>query len=284
MIVCTQISEVREALSTIKSANQRVGFVPTMGALHEGHDALVRASKDEADFTVCSIFINPRQFNNPDDLKNYPVDRENDLSRLDKLGCNMAFLPETKEIYPHENNALSLDFGHLDTLLEGSFRPGHFAGVGLVVAKLLNIVQPDSAFFGQKDLQQFYVIKTLVEDLNFHVNLIRVPTVRDEYGLALSSRNRLLSSTGITTARAIYKALMQASSRLHRGEELAIITNNSREFLKNARVEVEYFEAVDVEKFEIIENFANQNEVAFCTAGKVEGIRLIDNVIWKYAD
>jgi len=192
MEVIKTIMALRSKLAKHRLKGNKIGLVPTMGALHNGHLALVNASKNQCEITVVSIFVNPAQFNNAEDLEKYPNTIEKDTALLKAAGCNFLFLPSVKEIYPNTHD-LSISFGALENNLEGRFRPGHFQGVGLVVSKLFNICQPDYAFFGQKDLQQFFVINKLIDQLSFPIDLKMVETSREENGLAMSSRNLRLS-------------------------------------------------------------------------------------------
>ena len=180
-----------------------------MGALHEGHITLIEKAKQENDVVVSSIFVNPAQFNNPDDLARYPRTLEEDCQKLEAAGCDMVFTPPSTKCTPNQP-MLRLNFGELETVMEGAFRPGHFNGVGIVVAKLFNIVQADRAYFGQKDLQQVAVIRRLIRDLSFPVELIRCPTVREADGLAMSSRNRNLTPEEREQAPALFQALTLA--------------------------------------------------------------------------
>ncbi|HFB61616.1 MAG TPA: pantoate--beta-alanine ligase, partial [Bacteroidetes bacterium] len=188
----TTIKETKEYLSGQKAAGKTIGFVPTMGALHEGHLELMRRARKENDLLVVSIFVNPIQFNNPDDLKKYPRTLEDDMEKLKSVDCNVLFAPDAAEMYP-EKVTTQYDFGELDKVMEGKFRPGHFNGVAVVVKKLFDIVQPHRAYFGEKDFQQLAIIKKLVEMENIPVEIVPCPIVRDPAGLAMSSRNRLLT-------------------------------------------------------------------------------------------
>src|SRR5688500_4628457 len=193
MEIFKQIAPLQAYLKHLKLSGKSVGLVPTMGALHAGHISLINASKAENDVTVGSIFVNPIQFNNQNDLLKYPRTLNKDIELLEEAGCNVLFSPENTEMYP-ERSTVTLDFGPLDKIMEGEFRPGHFSGVALVVSKLFNIVKPDHAYFGQKDWQQFAIIQKLTEELNFDVSLRSIATLRESDGLALSSRNLRLDS------------------------------------------------------------------------------------------
>src|SRR6478735_2463281 len=193
MEIFKEIGPLRAYLRSQKKGQSTVGLVPTMGALHTGHLTLIKEAKAENDLTVCSIYVNPTQFNNASDLAKYPRLLEKDSQLLKEAGCDVLFAPENSEMYASPSE-LKLEFGQLDKILEGKFRPGHFSGVGLVVSKLFNIVKPDRAYFGQKDFQQFAIISKLNEELLFGISLKAVYIVREEDGLAMSSRNLRLSS------------------------------------------------------------------------------------------
>ncbi len=259
-----------------------VGFVPTMGALHQGHLELVEKAKENSKIVIVSIFVNPTQFNNFEDYEKYPKTLDNDLELLKNIGVEAVFIPDNQEIYP-EKPALTIDFGTLANMLEGAFRPGHFNGVGIVVSKLLNIVKPDKVFFGQKDLQQVAVIKRLVKDLSFDVDIVVVPTVRDQNGLALSSRNFRLGPEECKKALLLFKMLSFAKSELLKGLSwLDILTEVRHEFSLVTDVSLEYFELVHPEEMQPQERFRKDIPQFICVAAYVGGIRLIDNISVNY--
>lgn len=270
--------EVNSNLQIFRNRNKTIGLVPTMGALHQGHLELVKIAKQYSDLVVVSIFINPTQFNNQEDFEKYPKTLDKDLELLDKSGVDYLFLPDTMEIYPSKP-MLSIDFGHLDKILEGSFRPGHFNGVGIVVSKLLNIVKPHHAYFGQKDLQQVAIIKRLVLDLSFDVRINVVPTVREEDGMALSSRNLRLDSESRQSARIISKALFLAKSELLDGRPwLSIRKKINQMFESEPKAKLEYFELVTSDSFYVLEDIEEEKNVSICTAAYFGDVRLIDNI------
>ena len=269
---------LRKHLKTIKNEEKSIGFVPTMGALHEGHLSLIRSSKAHNDVTVSSIFVNPTQFNNPDDLKNYPRDTEKDLEKLRKAGCDAVYLPGYDDLYD-KDIILSLNFGYLEEIMEGRFRPGHFKGVGLVVTKLFNIVEPDRAYFGKKDLQQLALIRTLVRELRFDIEIVAVETVREQDGLAMSSRNQLLSPGERAQATSLFQALSEAKRKLLAGENVKRVKNYVAEFIgSQAGVRLEYFEIVTTAGLRAIDEFKTDDKVSLCIAAYVGNIRLIDNL------
>ncbi len=206
-----KITALQSALNADRKNGLRIGFVPTMGALHKGHLSLIERAGAENDRVVVSIFVNPTQFNDPNDLKNYPVNPESDTRLLSTLPCDYVFCPEVDEIYP-EPDTRKFDFGALETVMEGRFRPGHFNGVAQVVSKLFYIVEPHRAYFGLKDFQQYAIIKNMVTRLNIPIELIACETVREQDGLAMSSRNALLTKEHRAVAPEIYKILREARS------------------------------------------------------------------------
>ncbi len=281
MKVFGKIESLRKALNKLKQEGKSVGLVPTMGALHTGHASLVKQAIRENDIVVCSIFVNPIQFNNESDLQAYPRNVEQDLALLDQLGCHMVFQPEASEMYPKAPN-LSLSFGALEKPMEGAFREGHFNGVGLVVSKLFNIVAPTNAYFGQKDLQQFQIIKNLVITLNFDINLVCVPIVREDNGLAISSRNERLTTDEISLASHLFQALKLAGSHFQDNMPISEIKTTVADYLaKFPSIQLEYIEFVDKNTLESFKDLHNIEEVAICIAAFVGEVRLIDNIILK---
>jgi pantoate--beta-alanine ligase len=272
------ISTLQNFLKSQRLHGHSVGFVPTMGALHKGHLSLIETSKSQNSITVCSIFVNPTQFNNAHDLAVYPRTLEADCEMLASVGCDAVFAPSAEEMYPNLPN-LKFDFGDLERVMEGQFRPGHFNGVGIVVSKLFNIVQPDAAYFGQKDLQQCAVINRLVKDLSFSLQLNICPTLRETDGLAMSSRNRNLTSEQRSNAPAIYKALQGASDILKSGESSEKAkTYVSKQFSAVEGIELEYFEISNFDTLQPINAFL-EGKTALCIAAFMGKTRLIDNVI-----
>ena len=280
MQVFQEIDSLRTYLSAQKD-QRTVGLVPTMGALHKGHLALLEASRQDNDVTICSIYVNPTQFNDAADLEKYPRNLEKDLQVLEEAGCDVAFCPSDTEMYPQSQDlGLRLHFGHLDQVLEGQHRPGHFSGVGLIVAKLLNIIQPQRAYFGQKDLQQFAVIRQLVSDLFLPVKLVRVPIVRNQEGLALSSRNQRLNEKEKQLAAQLYRSLQLARRWVQRGHSVEEAKQQAvHQLNSHSSIRVDYFEAVDAESFRLISEVKPHQTIAFCVAAFVGEVRLIDNII-----
>ena len=278
MKVCHSIPEIRQQLGDIRNTSI-IGFVPTMGALHQGHVSLVRASKENANVTVASIFVNPTQFNKIEDLEKYPRTLERDLEQLNSAGCDFVFVPEAHEMYPGKPE-IKIDLGPITGELEGKFRPGHFNGVGQVVSKLFNIIQPDIAFFGQKDLQQFYVIKKMIDELNFPVQLQMVSTQREPNGLAMSSRNMRLSEDDQEHASLLFRSLLEAKELLKTSNDVKQAKSMVRELFDNSnRLELEYFEVVQTTDFKPLNTVIEQDKTALCIAAEIGGVRLIDNLL-----
>jgi pantoate--beta-alanine ligase len=251
-----------------------------MGALHEGHLSLIRKSKKENKMTVCSIFVNPIQFNNQEDFDKYPNTLEHDLALLEAEGCDLVFVPSASEMYPTKPST-KFDFGALEHVMEGAFRPGHFSGVAIVVSKLFNIIRPTRAYFGQKDLQQTLVVKQLVADLGFQLKLDIVGTAREKDGLAMSSRNLRLQPSLRLEAPLLYAELVKAKSKLLKGEPIemvSILAKHSINAIKN--VKIEYFEIADAATLQPIKNNF-KGEVAICVAAFFGDVRLIDNIVFE---
>lgn len=254
-----------------------IGFVPTMGALHEGHLSLVRNSVHENDITVVSIFVNPKQFNDPKDLEKYPRNTEKDLQLLKNTGCDIVFVPGVKEIYP-DKELESFSFGHLEEVMEGKHRPGHFNGVAQVVSRLFRMVKPTKAYFGLKDFQQVAIIKKMVDMLDFQVDIIACPIVREKDGLAMSSRNVLLNDEERKSATQISQTLFRARD-LSRNKSLIEIRNLVVDSINNIpHLEVEYFELVDDINLMHVTEWDDKMQITGCIAVKAGNIRLIDNI------
>jgi pantoate--beta-alanine ligase len=283
MQILHTVSEVREYISKSKGDHLQVGFVPTMGALHDGHLSLVAASKQTNDLTVCSIFVNPTQFDQQEDFAKYPKLPEKDTQLLEEAGCDMLFAPPESEMYPHgtADLSISMSFGTLETRMEGRHRTGHFNGVGIVVSKLFNIVQPDRAYFGQKDLQQYLIIRKMAEDLSFGVEVVRCPIIREKDGLAMSSRNLRLSDQERKEAPALYQVLLKVRALLLEGSTMESSLEMGRKHLaaNHPAFELEYLEAGDARALSPVEGLEGKHGVALCIAAHLGSVRLIDNLI-----
>ncbi len=279
MILLTHtISETRAAIEKQKSEGKTIGFVPTMGALHEGHLVLIRQAAAENDFVAVSIFVNPIQFNNPEDLAKYPRTLEDDLLKLEGTGCNLVFAPSAQEMYP-EPDLTEFDFGNLDKVMEGKFRPGHFRGVAIVVKKLFEIVTPHKAYFGEKDFQQLAIIKKMVSMLKMPVEIVPCPIVREADGLAMSSRNARLTPEERAEAPAIYKALSAVKENYSWFIPAGVKQLVTGEIQENQYFRVEYAEVVDTQTLQPFEDWHDAEHAVVCVAAFIGKVRLIDNII-----
>lgn len=279
MKIIRSAKEVVEYLQKIRASKQLIGFVPTMGALHDGHLALVKRAKQETDFVVVSVFVNPTQFNNASDFEKYPNQIDKDLDLLSAAGVDCVFVPTVDQLYP-QKSLLKFDFGYLEHIMEGKFRPGHFNGVATVVAKFFNFVSPDKAYFGQKDIQQVAVIKAMVVALSFQLELVVVPTLREESGLAMSSRNQRLTSAQFDQASVIYKALTRLKNQLLEGGDFnSLQQKESCELEQKGGFKVEYLELVDASTLENVV-VVESGEYAICIAAYLGDVRLIDNLVF----
>ncbi len=267
--------EISQIITQLKSEGKTIGFVPTMGALHEGHLSLIRECRKNNTICVVSIFVNPTQFNDKNDLQNYPRMPEKDFESIEKEGCDLVFYPDVNEIYP-EPDLREFDFGGLDKVMEGKHRPGHFNGVAQVVTKLFEIVQPHNAYFGEKDFQQLAIIKFLVQTMNLPVKIVPCSIVREPDGLAMSSRNLSLGKNERVAAPLIAKTLFDSTTRINSWtiddvKNWVIKTINENQFLK-----VEYFEIVDGTNLQPVIN--KEKNIVGCIAVKAGNVRLIDNI------
>jgi len=269
------IEEIRAILEEKKQEGLSIGLVPTMGALHEGHMSLIKKAQT-CDVVVVSIFVNALQFNNKNDLTNYPRSLEDDLLKL-KNQCDIVFAPSHEAIYG-SLPVTQINFGRIGSRLEGEFRPGHFEGVGLIVAKFFNIIQPDYAYFGLKDLQQFLLIKQLVSDLSFPIEIVGCQTIREACGLAMSSRNQKLSERGREVASKIFQGLNTVKKEFEQGISLKESKRLALQFYAGVDgLEVEYLEYVSPQ-LDVLDEFGGTGGINVCIAASVEGIRLIDNL------
>ncbi|HYF68607.1 MAG TPA: pantoate--beta-alanine ligase [Ohtaekwangia sp.] len=278
MVIFNEIAPLKAFLKEKKQAGKSIGLVPTMGALHAGHLSIIDVSRRDNDVTVCSIYVNPTQFNNASDLRLYPRTLDKDTKSLEKVECDVLFYPNNDEMYKAPS-LLKFDFAHLDKVMEGQFRPGHFSGVALVVSKLFNIVEPDNAYFGQKDWQQFTVISQLTEELKFNLQLHSIPTLREADGLAMSSRNLRLNNVQRQSAIFFYTALNAAKKAFHAGQSVAEVKSMIESLASSHDdVRLEYFEIADSKNLNVLENVKAANRPIMCIAGFVGEVRLIDNM------
>ena len=275
MEIINTVEELKQALNSFRKEGKRIGFVPTMGALHQGHMDLVSRAGTECDVVVASVFVNPTQFNNPSDLQLYPRTPEADAELLKKFGCDFAFFPSVEEIYPENLIVPRVDLGSLDQVMEGRFRPGHFNGVVQVVSRLFEIVEPHKAFFGLKDFQQVAVIKRMVSELNMPVQIVACETLRTEKGLAMSSRNKRLSDAQKEEALIIYKTLSRAKEDAQSFSPSETL-ERAKEYFGAGSLRLEYMNIVHPETLEdlIGDWVAGATMCIACFCGEV---RLIDN-------
>ena len=284
MIVFNTTKDLEDALEEVRAAGKKIGLVPTMGALHEGHASLVKRSVADNDVTVVSVFVNPTQFNDKNDLKNYPRTLEADCTLLASLGADYVFAPSVEEVYP-EPDTRSFSYPPIDTVMEGARRPGHFNGVCQIVSKLFYMVRPDRAYFGEKDFQQIAVVRAMVNDLKIPVELCPCPIVREESGLALSSRNSLLTDAEKRTAICISQALKTSVefAKSHTVKETHDFVVGALNATKG--LEVEYFEIVNGFTLQSVSSWDDADYVVGCITVYCGSrpVRLIDNIKYKQA-
>jgi len=279
-VVVGAISELKVMLQGFRNEGKSIGFVPTMGALHKGHISLVERSVAENDITVVSIFVNPTQFNDKNDLKNYPRMPEKDIAMLEAAGVNVVFMPTESEIYPEPDTRV-FDFGMLDKVMEGKFRPGHFNGVAQVVSKLFDIVEPHRAYFGQKDYQQLAIIRVMVRMLGYRIEIVGCPIVREPDGLAMSSRNLLLTPEHRKSAPLIYQTLAEVRNKTNDLSVKEMIDWVVNRINSDQNLKVEYFELADADSLLPVQGWDHPNGIVGCIAVWAGNIRLIDNMMFK---
>lgn len=282
MIVITSVKELQNALAPVRESGQSVGLVPTMGALHEGHASLVKRCVEECDVCVVSVFVNPTQFNDKNDLASYPRNLEADCELLRQLGASIVFAPSVEEVYP-EPDTRTFSYPPIDTVMEGSKRPGHFNGVCQVVSKLFMFVKPEKAFFGEKDFQQIAVVRAMTRDLGLPVEIVPCPIVREASGLALSSRNQLLSEKERKIASTI-NCVLQKSLDWAKAESVEQVTARVVSGLDRVDgLQTEYFQIVDGDTLQPISKWSDSDSVVGCITvycGQ-RPVRLIDNIRYK---
>lgn len=266
-------------LDTLRKENIKIGFVPTMGALHAGHISLLEESREHTSLTVCSIFINPTQFNDKKDFDKYPVTLEDDIYKIESAGTNILFLPEASSLYQNGTENLErYDIGYLETILEGKFRPGHFQGVCQVMSRLLKIIRPDKLFMGQKDYQQSLVVEQLLHTLDLQTAMIVSPTFREENGLAMSSRNMRLSDTERKEAGNIYETLLFIKRNLKPGG-LETLIDEAKSLLNRDGFKVDYIEIADAKSLRIVDTWNGVQKLVALIAVFLRDVRLIDNMV-----
>ena len=268
--------KLKTYLNKLYDEKKTVGFVPTMGAIHKGHLKLILESKQQCDITICSIFINPTQFNNKKDFANYPKTLSQDIKLLKKSLCDILYCPDVDDVYERIITN-TYNFNSLTQFMEGLFRPGHFDGMATVVEKLLNIIKPDLAFFGQKDLQQLQIVKKLVAQINCKTKIVGVNTYREKNGLAKSSRNKLLTTEQKRLASNIFKSLVYCKENKHLS--IKNLKNFVQTNLEKHKIELEYIEFVEIQSMTPVGSLSKGKKIAICIAAYLDNVRLIDNII-----
>ena len=278
MVIFKKVRDIQDYLAARRSAGSKPGFIPTMGALHAGHISLTQQARSEGMLTICSIFLNPTQFNDKKDYEKYPVTAEADIELLLRAGCDLLFMPPVEEVYPDGVTTGDFDFGYLDTILEGAKRPGHFKGVGQVVARLLDIVQPDKLYLGQKDYQQCMVIRKLIEMQERDVQLVICPTQREADGLAMSSRNTRLTEPQRVIAGIIYQCLVSIESK-QAGGKFEVVQKECTDLLAAKGLEPEYVALANASDLTLIDEYDDTIPMVALIAARLGGVRLIDNLV-----
>ena len=283
MRVVKTISELKSLISGYKQENKTVGLVPTMGALHAGHKSLVDRARNENDIVVVSVFVNPTQFNNKQDLATYPRTEERDCALLEAAGCDVVFMPAVEEVYPEPDNR-QFDLGAVAEVMEGAHRPGHFNGVAQIVSKLFGFVEPDRAYFGEKDFQQIAVIRKMVQLEGFKLQIVACPIKREDDGLALSSRNVRLKAEQRQLAPNIYRVLKESCNfaKSHTVAETEKFVVDSLNALP--QMEVEYYSIVDALTMQPVSDWADADSITGCITVYCGEVRLIDNIAYKKAE
>jgi pantoate--beta-alanine ligase len=281
MLIVKQAKDIQDSLIRLGFKGKKIGFVPTMGALHQGHISLINQAKNECDAVIASIFVNPTQFNNPEDFAKYPITINEDVLLLEQAGCTLLYLPNVQDVYPDgiENaKAYIYNLNGLDTHLEGAARPGHFQGVAMVVHRLLNAVQPSDLYMGIKDYQQCMVVRALIENEQINTKLHVCPTLREAHGLAMSSRNRRLSAEAFEKAGVIYQCLLKVKNAQN-SASFADVKNECNQALIAQGLEPEYLILAHAYNLEIFKDYIPGEPMVLLIAAYKEGVRLIDNMV-----
>jgi pantoate--beta-alanine ligase len=280
MILFKSSIQLNQYIQKQKDSALSIGFVPTMGALHQGHISLINQSKATCNITVCSIFVNPTQFNDINDFNQYPITIEQDIYMLEMATCDVLFLPTVDDMYPSSfDKSKDYDLGFIETVFEGAYRAGHFNGVCMVVERLLQIVTPNKLFLGQKDYQQCIVLKRLIELMQVHIDLIICPIAREENGLAMSSRNRRLSDAMKDKAKIIYQSFNNIKQAITTINSVQLIDNTKHYLLQNGFDKIDYLSLANAETLEPIDVWNGTTKIVVLIAAFTEGVRLIDNMI-----
>lgn len=270
-------AEITAILSKQKKEKKKIGFVPTMGALHKGHINLIKTAVKENDICVASVFVNPTQFNNKEDLEKYPRTPQDDINKLQKENVDFLFMPAVEDMYP-DDKKMTFDLKGFDKIMEGKFRPGHFDGVADVVYRLFNIIKPDVAYFGEKDYQQLVIIRQMAKSAKMNIDIKGVSTVRENDGLAMSSRNRRLSSEGRKQAKEIYRILRKEVENAIDKDPGKLKSEIKKQVDSFELLKTEYVEIVKEDDFSIMSNWEKNNSYRLCLAVWCEDVRLIDNI------
>ena len=279
MLLAKNTETLVKSLSEWKSSGFSIGFVPTMGALHLGHLSLIKQAISENNKVICSIFVNPTQFNDLKDLENYPNQIEEDLVLLKKIGCDLVFIPAKTDMYPKGYEVIHLNFKDLDKLMEGASRPGHFDGVCTIVSKLFELIQPKNAYFGEKDFQQLAIIRQLNDIQKFNINIVGCPTIREKNGLAMSSRNALLNAREKKIASAIYRILLAAKTQFTNSSIEALKLFVESELNAISAFSIDYVEIANAQTLEPLNNLEKNEPAVLCVAVFLGSVRLIDNIL-----
>ena len=283
--IIKDIKYLKAFIKEIRSKNKLIGFIPTMGSLHIGHVSLIQRSIYENDITICSIYVNPTQFNDSTDFDKYPRENKSDKELLETLDCDILFLPSDKEMYPDEINTINYNFSDNLHILEGEKRPGHFLGVITIVHKFLQIIQPDNAYFGEKDYQQLWLIKSFTKNFNIPTQIRACKTIRSIDGLALSSRNKLLTASQKQIANSIYRIQESLSNTINEKgcldhkNFLALKNKLIKKFTSHPMIKLDYFEVIEDESFRFVHEIKKDQKYRVLIAAYVGRIRLIDNML-----
>lgn len=279
MVIFKNVDDIAGFLSTLRAEGKQIGFIPTMGALHHGHISLLKKCQTDGLVSVCSVFVNPTQFNDPADFAKYPISTDADMAMLIEAGCDVLFLPSVSAVYPNGVDAMqSFDFGYLDTILEGAQRPGHFRGVGQVVNRLLQIVQPHKLYMGQKDYQQCMVISKLLQMTHSNTELVICPIIREQDGLAMSSRNRRLSEPQRTLSGIIYQCLVSIQAK--NGDcSFTRVQKECEELMKAKGLVPEYVSLAQAADLTLLPDYAPGKPMVALIAVRLGDVRLIDNIL-----
>lgn len=278
MIIFKEKKKLADYIAS-KINSHTIGLTATMGALHEGHMSLIKESKKKCDISICSIFINPKQFNNLNDFIKYPKTTESDLKLLEESKCDIVYMPKSEDLYKKNEKIIKYEFNNLEKYLEGKYRPNHFNGVAMIIEKLFKLIRPTHAFFGEKDLQQLLIIKQLVKKNEIDIRIVGCPTIRDKKGLAMSSRNKLLSRNDQTYSAKIYQQLLKCKKNYTKTSLRDLKKNAINNLSKSKKIEVEYLDFVDITTLKPKIIFKKNTKYAVCIAVNISGVRLIDNII-----